>query len=262
MGHFLKARAECQLNVYKKIEESYERNSEEGKEIDTAFKYLYEGRNFYCKHQYNSAVNSYKKAIMHDPELIHTEYMPLCLIGLCYWRERKLDKALKWLNKAIEARPECPVSFCNKGNVLSMLSREVEALACFEKAIQLRPKYHIALTSKAKTLDILGRKIEALESLDLAIKLDPNDPENPQTERLRTVLLAKMTATERDSYHNKLLTKAESTGLEYKFKIESLLSLDKHDEAKKVYKDGLKKEKNMFDQWPEIKNKFPTVYVS
>ena len=45
-------------------------------------------------------------------------------------------------------------------------------------------------------------------------------------------------------------------------KIEHLLSQGKHDEAKKIYKDGLKQEKSMFDQWPELKKEFPTIHVS
>jgi len=166
-GHWLKSRAECQLNLNQDMSKFFD--TIEGIEPKgSAYDYLNKGGNLYCKQQYNAAIVSIKKAIELNPKIIHDDAIPLGQIALSYMRLGQLEESLKWFDKAIKARPQCPVSFCNKGVLLNSMSKYDEALVNLDKAIQLNPIYHAALFNRAVSLVKLGRREDAKESLNRA----------------------------------------------------------------------------------------------
>jgi tetratricopeptide (TPR) repeat protein len=67
-----------------------------------------------------------------------------------------------------------PVEWYNKGDALSNLGRNDEALDCYEKAIDLDPNFVYAWSGKGWALSNLGRNDEALDCYEKAIDLDPN----------------------------------------------------------------------------------------
>jgi len=97
------------------------------------------------------------------------------LFGLGYLNgvQEIYDKALGYLEKAIDLDPKCVHAWNGKGNTLVGLKRYEEALKCYEKAIELDPKYVLAWYNKGNAFGRLGENEEAVRCFDKALTLDP-----------------------------------------------------------------------------------------
>ena len=100
-GHWLKSRAECQLNLNQDMSKFFD--TIEGIEPKgSAYDYFNKGANLYCKQQNNAAIVSIKKAIELNPKIILDD-AKLGQIALSYIRLGQLEESLKWFDKAIKA---------------------------------------------------------------------------------------------------------------------------------------------------------------
>ena len=250
VGPLFKIKVEYELRNYKEVVAEMQKTAKPGSADDFFFK----GSNFYFNKKYDEAIKSFKKAIELNPEIIQLED-PLTNIGLCCMRQNKLEEAIDWFNKSIKVRPRCAEAFCNKASILIQLGKFEEAVLNYEKAIAYRPNYFEAFSNRGVALLNLGRIPEAIASIDMAIKLEPNNP-NVNTAKLARSQALSFMSKYGQTIDEPAKKKSSSTAIEYKSKIESLLAHGQHDEAKKIYKDGLKQEKTMFDQWPELKRNF------
>jgi protein O-mannosyl-transferase len=83
----------------------------------------------------------------------------------------KNEEALKCFDKAIELKPDFADAWVNKGNVLLSLEKNEEAIKCYDKAIELKPDYANAWYGKGQVLINLGKPEEAIKYYNKAIEL-------------------------------------------------------------------------------------------
>lgn len=93
-------------------------------------------------------------------------------IGLIESRKGNYEKAITYLNKAIEKDPKLEEAFKTRGYVYYFTKRYDKALADFKKAVSLNPKDGENYYGLAMIYKTMGKKKDALEMADLAIKLD------------------------------------------------------------------------------------------
>ncbi|MBT8123333.1 MAG: tetratricopeptide repeat protein [Gammaproteobacteria bacterium] len=94
-----------------------------------ANKYFEDGR-------YDSALNSYRKALTENPQLIHANRGIARTLMLL----EQYDEALGVFNKVIEQEPEFSASYANRGILHDRMQNYTAAIADYEKAIQLDPE--------------------------------------------------------------------------------------------------------------------------
>lgn len=99
------------------------------------------------------------------------------LLGLALIDDRKTEKGLQHLRRAVEIRPGYAEAINNLAIELSRLGRHAEAAASFDQALALDPRSPRLLHNKALCLSHLGRAEDALRGLDAALALAPEDPD-------------------------------------------------------------------------------------
>jgi protein O-GlcNAc transferase len=85
------------------------------------------------------------------------------------------DEAIAQYSKVIELRPEAPLAYYKRGNLLKDREQLEAALADYDRAITLDPKYAYALCNRGFVLTRLGRLEAALDSYDQAVAIVPDD---------------------------------------------------------------------------------------
>jgi len=85
------------------------------------------------------------------------------------------DRALRLLDQATRADPNCALAWWGKALALAELGRIGEALECYDRALQINPKLAGAWENKGEALGKLGRYAEALECFDRAIQINRKD---------------------------------------------------------------------------------------
>ncbi|MBQ3718778.1 MAG: tetratricopeptide repeat protein [Methanomicrobium sp.] len=88
-----------------------------------------------------------------------------------------LDKALEYLDRAIEINENLSIAYSAKAGVLLAKGEYEKALAAADKAIELNPKQGEAYVNKATVLNALGRYNEAIAACDAALALNLKDTE-------------------------------------------------------------------------------------
>ena len=88
-----------------------------------------------------------------------------------------LDKALEYLDRAIEINENLSIAYSAKAGVLLAKGEYEKALAAADKAIELNPKQGEGYVNKASILNALGRYNEAIAACDAAIALNLKDTE-------------------------------------------------------------------------------------
>lgn len=86
----------------------------------------------------------------------------------------KLRRALQDFDRVLELEPrQNAVFFLKRGQVLSNLDRENEAVADFNRALECQPDAPLTLALRGRSLWALGQTLAALADLDRALELDP-----------------------------------------------------------------------------------------
>lgn len=102
---------------------------------------------------------------------------------------RRDQEALAAYEQAIHLAPNEAILHSLKGDALYCCERYGEALAANERAIQLNPNEATYHDSKGRALEALKRYTEALAAYEQAIRLDPNyEPYRRRRERVLQLL--------------------------------------------------------------------------
>jgi tetratricopeptide (TPR) repeat protein len=91
-----------------------------------------------------------------------------------FYYSGEYDKALSFVEYALELKPDFHEAWNNKGLALGKSGRHEEALKAFDKAIELEPDDHGAWSNKGLALADLGRHEEALKAYNKALELKPD----------------------------------------------------------------------------------------
>jgi len=99
----------------------------------------------------------------------------LHLLGVIYHQRGDHERAVRHIDAALQINPRLASAHNNRGNALSELQRNVEALASYDNAVAVEPAYVEAWVNRGITLAQLGRFDEALASYDKAAILRGGD---------------------------------------------------------------------------------------
>lgn len=95
----------------------------------------------------------------------------LQLISLSYHREKKFDKALEAVRKAIQADPENPDNYSNKSVCQSLLGDVEGAIESLLKALKISPKNPLYLNNLALQYRLKGKPKDAEKLLKKSLKI-------------------------------------------------------------------------------------------
>jgi tetratricopeptide (TPR) repeat protein len=139
--------------------------------------------------RFDQALEHYRRALGPDGQTENAELMND--LGLAYFGLDKTDSALRWLNRAIQARPDWDDPLFNLGQVFAGLGRTDRAVACFERLMERHrpsePAWRKYALGRARALTRGGRLEPAQRAYESLIKRAGPAPE-PLAE-LGTVLL-------------------------------------------------------------------------
>ena len=94
-------------------------------------------------------------------------------LGLNYLTRNRADSATKIYDRLLTQNPEFGPGWIGRGDALSLLQRDDQALAAYRKAVDTLPAHALPKLKLAVTLERLKRYDEAERSYLDAIKLDP-----------------------------------------------------------------------------------------
>lgn len=102
-----------------------------------------------------------------QPDALH-------FLGLIAVRDQDLEGAMALIGRAISIDPGVPGYYVNFGNVLKLLNKPGEAIACYERALALEPDQPEALISLGTLYRSQGKLDEAEERCRRALVLRPD----------------------------------------------------------------------------------------
>ena len=91
------------------------------------------------------------------------------------FKNGKIERAVKHLDRALEIDPDDLIGLRNKGIVLVNLNKYEEAINVIDELLENNPNDSRLLSRKGLALEILGKHSEALGYLDRALEIDPDD---------------------------------------------------------------------------------------
>ena len=119
--------------------------------LDLARQLLSEGR-------VAEAERACEQVLEHTPNAV--EALNVCAIASL--RERRHDRAVELLERAVEVAPDDPVSQHNLGRAYEAAGRVHDAIEALARAVRLRPVYHVARIRLAALLEARGERDRAV----------------------------------------------------------------------------------------------------
>ncbi len=131
-----------------------------------------QGNAFYAAAQFDKALERYNRAL----ELRPDDPMTINNRGATLGSLKRYDHALADYNRSLELRPDDPDTLYNRGHTLDDLQRYDESLVDYNRSLELRPDDPNTLNNRGVTLDNMMRYEEALADYNRALELRPGDP--------------------------------------------------------------------------------------
>lgn len=92
--------------------------------------------------------------------------------GDAYYAAKQFDKALEQYGRALELKPDDPITLSSRSATLGRLERHDEALADLDRVLKLTPEDPFPMYDRACYLALTGRLSESLAQLKEAISRD------------------------------------------------------------------------------------------
>ncbi len=132
---------------------------------------LLEAIQFHTKKDFKNAETLYLQVIKHD----QNNYHAIRHLGILYNDTKKYEKAVKYLNNAIDIAPLIPDAHNNLGLVYFVSDNLASAKKSFEKSFLLNNKYLPAINNLTRVYFSLNESEKCLQSAMVAIELGPNE---------------------------------------------------------------------------------------
>lgn len=147
------------------------KNLDESSGVQQSFILNGEGLRLYKNNQSFLAIQKFKKAIQHNPDVPSFYYN----LGNALFVVEDFSNASKYYELATIKNKNYIDAFYQKGITLYYLKKYDEALTVYDELIQLDPKYYDAYINRAAIYGKLGELEKAIKANTLAIHLEPND---------------------------------------------------------------------------------------
>ncbi len=125
----------------------------------------------FVKHDFNSALDGFNKAIELDPAFVP----PRVNRGLVYSLRNDQKKAIDEYNKALKLSPDTPSIYLLRGNAYTRMGKLDLALADFNRALNIEPGYMMAWHNRGNIHLARGQLDEAVYDYSRSIQLSPAD---------------------------------------------------------------------------------------
>ena len=263
-------------------------------EIDPGFIYTCSnplnsiGLSYLHKNEFTEALTWFEKAINRNPSFEES----YCNKATTLNQLERYEEALIFVCKAIDMKPKYYEALAVKGKALLFSGRYKEAIRTYEEAIKVGPSYSenemvVEQKKLALMMDTHYPNGSSKSEFKIIFNLLDSVPRSKNTvitnmRTTSTIPSTLSTTPDKDilempsSSEKNVLNLKESTpdkdiiktpsrpeknpmdlkALDYKSKIDGLMSLGKYEEAKSEYKSGLKVMKSLFDKWPEMNRQF------
>jgi protein O-GlcNAc transferase len=132
---------------------------------------LQEARALKQQGRFGEAQTHCRQALAMQPDDIEA----CLLLAEIYVAQGEGDSAVELYSKVIELRPDEPLAYYKRGNLLKDREQFEAALADYDRAVTLDPRYAYALCNRGVVLSRLNRMDAALDSYDRAIAIAPDD---------------------------------------------------------------------------------------
>ena len=111
-----------------------------------------------------------RRTLRHEPANFAARH----LLGIILAQQNRNAEALRWIDAALDLRPQSASALANRGGVLRDLGRPEEALADLDRALTISPAIALVWNKRGNVLRDLGRFEEALTSYGRALELKPD----------------------------------------------------------------------------------------
>jgi tetratricopeptide (TPR) repeat protein len=135
-----------------------------------ALHYSNEGVTFTEQNKLQKAIRYFNRALEMKPNYAEV----LVNKGIALRRQGKLEEAMRYYNWALQINPVDVKAWSNKGIVLGRQGKLEEAMRCYDKALAIEPSYHKAWNNKGIAFYYQGRLREAIAHYDQAIECKPD----------------------------------------------------------------------------------------
>lgn len=115
------------------------------------------GNSYYQLHQYEKAIEIYRKAVKISPK----SALPWSNLGILYYEMNYYDEALKAFQEAIDKDKKPDVDWGNLGILYLTNNKIDDAILAFSESIKINQKYSYSIISLASCLRKLGNNLEA-----------------------------------------------------------------------------------------------------
>lgn len=122
------------------------------------------------KNQIVAAEKIYREILKSNPD----HFDSLRLLGVACGQTKKLQEALRLLDRAVSLNESVPSLHYNIGNAQIDAGQFEKAVESFNRALNLQAKFPRALIGRARSLEALKRFPEAMMDLENAIRIKPD----------------------------------------------------------------------------------------
>ena len=98
-------------------------------------------------------------------------------LGLVFYRQGKLDEAVRWCSEALKLMPTCAEAHNNMGTILERQGKLDEALGSYWEAIRYKPGFAEAHSNLANVLWGQGKFDESMQHYEEALRISPEHPD-------------------------------------------------------------------------------------
>lgn len=169
------------LGRYEEADEAFERSSglEEGEFIRELYmelipqkraKEMYnEGVNFMSKSDINNAIESFKSALIFDPNMVnaHTN------LGISYGMKGNSVQQIYHLEEAIKLKTDDPNIHYNLGLAYYNIGNYADSMEEFRKAVKFKPSFHDAYFKIGMAFCNLGNYADAIPEFKKSLEISP-----------------------------------------------------------------------------------------
>ena len=152
---------------------------------------------------------------------------PIHNLAIAYARLGQLEKARETIDQTLSINPGHADSWSLKGDLLYMLGKHERSIEAYNKSLKINPEQYKILRKKGLSFMELKRYNQAISCFDKAISLSNNTPSQTNNSNVKHSDIIK-------ECHEKNIQIRTEEREEYVFIINSLMALERHDEAVKL----------------------------